>query len=117
MDNFSEVLGVLGISGDVVGFWGILARWGILWEEMREGAGLCRAAVWVGCAEGEDHRRRRGCQDVDRVLAGHQRVHEPALQQWAVAAGLRQERRGALPQGLWLPSSNPVAVQIFLLVW
>ena len=69
-------------------------------KEMREGVGFCTTAVWAGC----EHYRHR--HDADRFLAGHERVHEPALQQWAVAAGLRQERRGALPQGLWLVSSK-----------
>lgn len=99
---FWDFLGILEVVGS---FWGVWENWvgvgGSLGKEMREAVGFWRSAVWVGCEE--HHRRHR--QDVDRFLAGHQRVHEPALQQWAVAAGLRQERRGALPQGLWIPSS------------
>jgi hypothetical protein len=110
--NFS---GFFGYFSDFFGFYkfckffakfcefcGIFASWGIVGKEMREAVGFWRAAVWVGCEEHHRHPR----QDAVRFLAGHQRVHEPALQQWAVVAGLRQKRRGALPQGLRLPSSN-----------
>lgn len=65
---------------------------GHLCREMRETAELSRSAVSGGC--------RCCCQDVDRFLAGYERVHEPALQQWPVLAGLCEERRGALPQGM-----------------
>lgn len=57
---------------------------------MRECVGLWRDPVLASCdVQGEDHQQeRKWRRDVGRVLAGHQRVHEPALQQWSLVARL-----------------------------